>query len=275
MTEKHAKEIKDNERLRSVIPADSVVEYVIAETDGTMIPIADIRDEVTGGDMADRRRTRKGRWKEARLTLTRPEGSVNPFFGCTPGSPDEAGGHLLNCAIRSGPGQNTKVHCVGDGAPWVAGQADQVFGEQSGFLIDFYHLCDYLSSALKICAPDDYANFSDRQKQLMKENQVSVVPEELRPHIEPDSVPDEKAPVRCCHRYVRNRPGQSDYKGASENGLPTGPGEIESAHRYIIQKRLKIAGVWWKEDNAQNIISLRVLRANGDWEDYWKNKKAA
>lgn len=266
ITEKHARKIEDNEILRSVIPGESGVGRIIAEADGTMIPVIDI----TENEEADRRRSRKGKWKEARLTLTHPEGSVNPFFGCTLGSPNEAGDHLLNCAIRSGLGQDTKVHCVGDGAPWIAGQADRVFGEQGGFLIDFYHLCDYLFSASKSCAPDDYPNFFERQKQLMKENQVSAVLGELKPHIEPDSVPDEKAPVRRCHRYIINRPGQFDYKEASENGLPVGSGEIESAHRYIIQERLKIAGAWWKEDNAQNMISLRVLRANGDWEAYWR-----
>lgn len=271
ITEKHAKEIKDNEILETVIPEESGVGCIIAEADGTMVPIADTADETSEGEPADRRKTRKTRWKEARLTLTHPEGSVSPFFGCTLGGPDEAGDQLLNCAIRSGLGQDTKVHCLGDGAPWIAGQTDRVFGTQAEFLIDFPHLCDYLSPASKICAPDNYPNFFDRQKQMVKENQMPAVPEELRPHIEPDSVPDEKAPVRCCYRYITNRPGQFDYKGASENGLPVGSGEIESAHRYIIQDRLKIAGAWWKEDNAQNMISLRVLRANGDWEDYWRN----
>ena len=67
-----------------------------------------------------------------------------------------------------------------------------------------------------------------------------------------------------------NRPGQSDYKEAEEKGLPIGSGEIESAHRYIVQKRLKISGAWRKENNAENMLSLRVLRANGGWESYWK-----
>jgi len=93
----------------------------------------------------------------------------------------------------------------------------------------------------------------------------------MRPYSGPVSVPDKNAPVRRCIGYIMNRAGQSGYKGAEENGLPTGPGEIESAHRYIIQKRLKIAGSWRKENNAQNMISLRVIRENGDWESYRKN----
>ena len=56
----------------------------------------------------------------------------------------------------------------------------------------------------------------------------------------------------------------------SHNDLPIGSCEIESAHRYIIRKRMKIAGVWWKESNAGNMLSLRVMRADGDWESYRK-----
>jgi hypothetical protein len=35
-------------------------------------------------------------------------------------------------------------------------------------------------------------------------------------------------------------------------GLPIGSGEIESAHRYVIQNRLKIAGAWWKMENLSS-----------------------
>jgi hypothetical protein len=51
--------------------------------------------------------------------------------------------------------------------------------------------------------------------------------------------------------------------------LPIGSGEIESAHRYVFQNRLKIAGGWWKAENLKKMIALRVVRANGRWEEYW------
>ena len=60
-----------------------------------------------------------------------------------------------------------------------------------------------------------------------------------------------------------------DYKGALAAGLPIGSGEIESGHRYVFQNRLKIAGSWWKTENLRKMIALRVVRANGGWEDYW------
>jgi len=93
--------------------------------------------------------------------------------------------------------------------------------------------------------------------------------EGLSLHLEPETVPEKNAPVRACYRYISNRDGQFDYQGALEAGLPIGSGEIESGHRYVIQDRLKRPGAWWKPENAENMLALRVLRANNDWNCYW------
>jgi hypothetical protein len=90
--------------------------------------------------------------------------------------------------------------------------------------------------------------------------------------MEPEAVPNAEAPVRACYRYLTNRLGQLDYPAALEAGLPIGSGEVESAHRYVIQERLKIAGAWWKEEQAQDMLALRVCRANHDWEAYWSQR---
>ncbi|MBK8754908.1 MAG: hypothetical protein IPL99_26230 [Candidatus Competibacteraceae bacterium] len=46
--------------------------------------------------------------------------------------------------------------------------------------------------------------------------------------------------MTACDRYIRNRWDQLVYQGALQRGLPIRSGEIESAHRYIIQERLKL-----------------------------------
>ena len=102
---------------------------------------------------------------------------------------------------------------------------------------------------------------------------MAAVLEDLAPHIEPTSVEDQNAPVRVGDRYIRNRPEQFDYLGALQATLPIGSGRIESAHRYVIQERLKIPGAWWKIDNADKMLALRVSRANGNWEKYWDSLK--
>jgi hypothetical protein len=177
---------------------------------------------------------------------------------------------MLNCAILAGGGKNSKIHCVGDGAPWIANQAKRVFSDKCTYLIDMMHLGEYLAPASLSCCPRDSETWLEQQKKVMKESNVQVVIKALEPHIEAKDILEKNAPVRACHRYIINRLDQFDYKSALEANLPIGSGEIESAHRYVIQKRLKLAGAWWKRNNAESMLALRVLRANGGWDDYWE-----
>ena len=88
--------------------------------------------------------------------------------------------------------------------------------------------------------------------------------------MEPEGIKDENAPVRRCIRYMENRLGQFNYKEAILEELPIGSGEIESGNRGVVQKRLKIPGVWWNIDTSEYMLALRCVRINGDWMKYWK-----
>ena len=91
----------------------------------------------------------------------------------------------------------------------------------------------------------------------------------LQSYLEPAAVADHDAPVRQCHRYLSLRPEQLDYQGALARDLPIGSGEIESAHRYVVQARLKRPVAWWRAANAEHMLALRLLRANHGWTQYW------
>lgn len=243
----------------------------IGELDGSMVPI--VTSEATA---ADKRKQKTLHWQEARLALVHAQGSVTPKFAATFGSSvEESGQALLSCAVAAGFGPNTQLHGVGDGALWIAEQFATTLGPQASYLVDFYHVCDYLAAASTSGAPDTSHAWLDTQKRLLKNNDVAEVLNQLRPHIEAEEVDNDHAPVRACVRYLSNRLQHFDYKGAIEKDLPIGSGEIESAHRYIIQHRLKLPGAWWKADNVQPMLSLRVVRANGDWDKYWEQLAAA
>lgn len=184
---------------------------------------------------------------------------------------DTAGDQLRHCAIQAGLGNTTQVHCVGDGAPWIAEQVQRVFGPQATYVVDFYHLCDYLAAAAPACALGQAPAWLEEQKHRLRHGQVSAVVESLSAHLEPAEVAAKNAPVRACYRYLSSRLDQVDYAGALKAQLPIGSGEIESAHRYVIQKRLKLTGAWWKEDHAQHMLALRTCRVNQQWNTYWDN----
>ncbi len=167
--------------------------------------------------------------------------------------------------LDTGAGSKTKFHGLGDGASWITDQVDLKFGTQAKYLIDFFHLCEYLSAAAEVVAGTGKETWMEK-KDWLKDNRWPGVLESVRPFLEPASILDKDAPVRACYRYIANWPDFLDYKGALAAGLPIGSGEVESAHRYVIQIRLKIAGAWWKIENADKMLGLRVVRANGDWE---------
>jgi len=62
---------------------------------------------------------------------------------------------------------------------------------------------------------------------------------------------------------------QLKYQDALNKDLPIGSGEIESAHRYVVQKKLKLSGAWWEIQNAEHMLALRINRANRKWDGYW------
>jgi hypothetical protein len=268
ITEAQASRIHAQEQRQTTLPAQGVA-WIIAETDGSMIPIVHTAPPQTGGTGGDRRKTRQVRWQEARLSLAHAHGSVTPRFAATLGEPEVVGEQLWDCALRVGFGLTSRVHSVGDGAPWIADQVHQRFGQQGTYLVDFYHLSEYLAAAAPRCAPETPAQWLAQQQTCLKQSDVVEVLAALAPYLEAPEVTDKAAPVRCCSRYLTNRPGQFDYQRALAADLPIGSGEIESAHRYVIQQRLKLAGAWWKEATAADMLALRTLRANGEWNQYW------
>jgi hypothetical protein len=151
------------------------------------------------------------------------------------------------------------------------GQIEDLFGEQGSYLIDFYHVCEYLSAAAKTIAPEAAAGkaWIEAQKDGLKTGRVDEVLRALVPHREAPDVSDDQAPVRVCHRYLGARKDQLKYREALAEGLPIGSGEIESAHRYVVQRRLKLPGAWWLVHHAEHMLALRINRLNGDWQAYW------
>lgn len=262
---------EQQQEIKKEVPKEAGVDVQIGEIDGCMIPIMTPNE-----DSADKRKKKTLGWQEGRLAIVHEEGSLSPQFSATfAGSVDDAGEGWKKSAINAGFGSQTQFHSVGDGAVWIENQVKDKFGSQGSYLLDFYHVCEYLADASKSCVEINPKAWVDIQKKHLKNNDYQIVIDNLFPYIEESHIEESKAPVRACHRYLSNRTHQLDYKGAIEKGLPIGSGEIESAHRYVIQKRLKLSGAWWKASNVDPMLSLRVVRENGEWEDYWKNLHAA
>jgi Uncharacterised protein family (UPF0236) len=264
----HAKAMHESSRTEREFPEKpGKHKTIITQTDGGMIPVVQ-----TDPGQKDRRKGKTLLWREAKLSLAHAKGSKTPVYAATiEGGADKAGAQLFDCALRAGFGVDSHVHAVGDGAPWIVGQIEERFGEQGRYLIDFYHVCEYLAAASTAVRADaaGQKRWVEAQKDALKFGRAEAVLQALASHAEPNETPDDEAPARRCHRYLTARRKQLFYDEALAAGLPIGSGEIESAHRYVAQQRLKRPGAWWKVEHAEYMLALRVLRINGDWEKYW------
>jgi Uncharacterised protein family (UPF0236) len=238
-------------------------DWIVAEADGTMLPMVDTSAAPPG---ADRRKHREVFWQEARVVAARALGETTTHYDATLGEVAEAGCRWSQVAGAAGWAVNTRIHAVGDGAPWLAAQANERFGENSRYLLDLYHVCDYLTAVW----PADKAEVH-RHRDALKAGKLDAVLDALGERLEPPETSESEAPARAALRYLENRLDQLDYPTALLQGLPVGSGLIESAHRHLLQARLKLAGAWWTPNNAQSMCQLRVLRANGLWDTYWRN----
>ena len=170
-TEHHAECIYEQEAAREMDAGTAAGVIFIGEMDGSMVPVVEPSPEAP-----DRRKGKVLSWKEVRLNLVHPQGSVSPVFGgnCV-GGVEESGRQWVRCAAKAGFGPESRLHALGDGAPWIAHQVDLQFGTQGTYLVDFFHLCEYLGEAAKVCAANDPHAWLDVQKDRLKVNQVPAI----------------------------------------------------------------------------------------------------
>ncbi len=245
-------------------PPAAAAKTLITQMDGSMIPLVESRAG------ADRRKTKTTRWNEVRLCCARAEGQAGRIYGATLGTLENVSLLWEQTARQAGLKEQTVVHGLGDGAPWIVQLFQDNFGAQGRYLIDFYHVSEYLAAAAqKIAGPKQAAQWLRKQKSRLATGEVKKILRSLEPHRE--APPAVETPVADALRYLQSRLEHLHYPAALKAGWPIGSGEVESAHRHVIQYRLKLAGAWWKRTNAQAMLGLRVARANGWWNTYWAN----
>lgn len=246
-------------------------ETLITALDGSMVPI------MSPAESGDGRKNKELSWREIRVAVARRKEDASARYGATLDNCLGAGLMWRQTAEQGGLTEHTPVHALADGAPWIVEQCDRQFGEQATFLVDFHHVSDYLAAAAVPCAGQESVRWFEKQKQRLRENQVEEVLAELQTHFEavPKDSEGKTPPVRQAHQYIKERKNWMDYAGALKAGLPIGSGVVESAHRHIVQARVKKAGAWWREPNVQAVVQMRVVRANGGWNTYWMSNASA
>jgi hypothetical protein len=76
--------------------------------------------------------------------------------------------------------------------------------------------------------------------------------------------------VEDCANYLCKYRDFLGYARALADGLPIATGVIEGACRYLVRDRMDKTGARWSLAGAEAVLKLRALRANGDFDDYWR-----
>jgi hypothetical protein len=157
---------------------------------------------------------------------------------------------------------------INDGAIWIANFIRANYPNATDIL-DFYHASEYLhefSKALfsKKSQKTDKTEWADRQILRLLDDDIESVIEEIEQMVLKGKVII-KAQQKILNYYSRNK-NRMLYKTYRDRGLLIGSGPIESAHRFVLQKRMKQSGQKWTKKGGQAVANLRVFHLNEQWE---------
>lgn len=162
-------------------------------------------------------------------------------------------------------GPKTVVVVVGDGAEWIWNRA-KMFSLRCEIL-DFWHAIEkaWILARLRYGEGSKLAaRFIHRLAQDLRDGRVDQVIARLQ-KLKVKTAEQQEALSDLLKYYSDNRT-RMHYDQYLRLGYGIGSGAVESAHKQVVQARLRQAGMRWSELGAQRLLALRVLLLNDQWE---------
>ena len=78
--------------------------------------------------------------------------------------------------------------------------------------------------------------------------------------------------LKTANYFERNLPFMN-YPVYLSKGWPIASGVIEGACRHFVKDRCELSGMRWLQSGAENLLRLRAVSENDDWEDYHLYRK--
>ncbi len=173
---------------------------------------------------------------------------------------------------RRGIDQAPKVCAVQDGALWLQGFVDE-HRHDAVRILDFSHAAQYVSEIGEEVRtrgghlPTDWLLGILHR---LKHEGPSRVLKHLCWLVErfgPSAI------LQGNLSYLLKREAQMQYPTYQAAGWPIGSGMVESAHKRVLQARLKGAGMQWTAPNVNAMLALRVTIDNDRWDHEWQERR--
>ena len=209
--------------------------------------------------------------KEKKVTIKTED--VSYFSRAAPA--DEFGrAALLEWQARGGD-KAQRVVSVNDGAAWIQSFIDY-HCPQAIRVLDFAHAKSYIAAigkAIYGAESDTFPVwFAKMSKQLGKEPPQRTL-SDLRLLFTQHAQHPLAAEMEHALRYLEKRKEMIDYPHYRKEQIPIGSGMVESAHKVVMQKRMKQAGMRWADENVNPMLALRMLLCNQRWDTGWQDIK--
>ena len=216
--------------------------------------------------------TREDGWKEVKLGRFFKSGdcihasskqgwiSNSQYVAHLGGSKDFA--KMMDNLIESYGKLDSRLIFISDGATWIKNWIEDAFPNAVSIL-DYYHACEHLHEFSNTFFKDKMAaqQWAAKQKELLLNSQVREVIKNIKTLSKHNNQEAEKLIA-----YYEVNSERMDYRKYKQIGCGIiGSGAIESAHRTVIQKRMKLSGQRWGKQGAQNMLNLRVTNKNHQW----------
>lgn len=236
-------------------------ERVTVQVDGSMVPMRAGWSESKLGVVLSQAHYSKG--------TTEHRGQVTEArYVATMGGVEDFAGHLSKVLparrgvkARQEGQKGPEVVWVCDGAPWVWGLQRELC-PQAVTVLDWCHAVSHGVQCGKEVLDEDpglCAMWEARLKHLLWEGQVETLLKELAECALLAKSKQASESLRKLQGYYKNNKRRMNYREHREAGRLIGSGVVESAHKHVLQTRMKRAGQHWSEAGAEKMARLRAV----------------
>jgi hypothetical protein len=167
----------------------------------------------------------------------------------------------MDALIESYGRLDKRLVFIADGGTWIKNWIEDAF-PRAVSILDYYHVCEHLHQFAHTVFTNEaqLKKWTDKQKELLLQSKVTKVIANIR------RKNSKSAAAQLLINYYTTNAYRMDYQQYKNIGAGIiGSGAIESAHRTVVQKRMKQSGQRWSNKGAQNMLNLRVLTMNEQW----------
>jgi hypothetical protein len=210
------------------------------------------------------------------ISLSKPTQPQNKHLWATLDGKDTALSRLsTQVQPRAGKHIRYKI-ALCDGCPSLQARLAKYFSDFIQIL-DFIHANEYLWKVANAL----FRETDERRFEWMKQHTLQLLSGKTKRLIaefrslakQPKTRKTARAHLLATANYFERNLPFMDYPTYLAHGWPIASGVIEGACRHFVKDRCELSGMRWSRNGAENLLRLRAVAENNDWDQYHAYRK--